>query len=195
LTAKSKTRTAALAQIAGLTGVALALCLAGCTRPVGEAVPNFELTNWDGRKVSNESLKGKRTILTFTYAKCILACPMITFQLKSLDEELASPPDLSYVHVSVNPTEDTPEEILAHFEKHEIDPHKDPRWLFLGGPEERVAAMLDAFDIEVTRKPVDQGVLIEHTNKVMVLNRDGRAVAVFDNYHWDKEEMKIALQQ
>ena len=192
MTVQTTTRAAA---VACLASVAVVLYLAGCTRPVGEAVPSFELTNWDGRKVSNESLKGTRTILTFTYAKCILACPMITFQLKSLDDEIASPPDINYVHVSVNPTEDTPEEILAHFEKHEIDPHKDPRWLFLGGSEQRVEAMLDAFDIEVTRKPVDQGVLIEHTNKVMVLNPDGRAVAVFENYHWDKEEMRIALEQ
>jgi len=160
---------------------------------VGEAIPSFELTNWDGRTVSNESLKGKATILVFTYAKCPLACPLVTFQLKSLDDDIGSPPDLNYVHVSVNPADDTPEEVIKHFEKHEIDAQKDPRWLFLGGSPEHVAATLDAFDVEVTRKRVDEGTLIEHTIKVLVLGRDGRQVATFDNYHWEEKEMRLAL--
>lgn len=163
-------------------------------RPQDGTVPRFELTNWDGQRVSTDSLKGERTILVFTYAKCVFGCPLITHQLKSLDEEIGSPPDLNFLHISVNPTLDTPQEILKHFDKHEIDAKQDSRWLFLAGEEEEVASVLADYGIEVKRTPVKGGVLVEHTIKVLVINRAGEPVATFDTYHWDTERMLHALR-
>lgn len=160
----------------------------------GVRVPEFELTNWDGSRISRDSLRGKRTILAFTYAKCEIACPLITLQLKSLDEKIGSPQDLRFLHVSVNPADDTPEEILAHFAKHDIDPRKDTRWLFAGGSEEEVAVMLKKFGIKVTRRPVEEGVLIEHTIKILVIDEEVEAVAEFDSFFWDEGEMLDALR-
>lgn len=159
-----------------------------------ESLPRFELANWDGRKVSTDSLKGRTTILVFTYAKCAFACPMVTYQLKELDEEMGSPPDLRFLHISVNPAQDTPEEVLRHFEKHDIDPRRDLRWLFLIGPESSVASALKAFGIEVKRTPVERDVLIEHTMKALVIDPEGRPVMAFNTYQWDKEEMLRALR-
>lgn len=159
-----------------------------------ETLPPFELTNWDGRKVSVDSLRGKTTILVFTYAKCVFACPMVTYQLKTLDGEIGSPPDLNFLHISVNPALDTPEEILKHFQKHDIDPRRDPRWLFLSGSEEEVAAVLADYGIEVKHRAVKEGILIEHTIKVLVVDPQGRRVATFDTYQWDPQEMRHALR-
>jgi len=158
-----------------------------------ETMPPFTLTNWDGRAVSLDALKGRTIILTFTFAKCVYACPMVTFQLKVLDEELGSPPGLSYLHVSVNPAQDTPEEILSHFRKHDIDPRRDPRWLFATGSEAQTAAVLAAYGIQVKRTPTPQGELIEPTVKVVVIDPEGRRAATFDTYQWDREEMRHAV--
>ncbi len=157
-------------------------------------LPAFELENWDGRKLSHASLEGKTTLVAFTYAKCVYACPMITFLLKDLDSELGSPRDVSYLHVSVNPAADTRREILKHFKKHQIDPRKDSRWLFLNGPKDGIAELLAELEIEVERKKIKGGELIEHTILVLVLAPDGRTVAGFDSYHWDPEEMEHALR-
>jgi protein SCO1/2 len=178
-----------------------ALCVAGVALPsgavalpVGEAAPAFELANWDGRRVSSESLKGNRALLAFTYAKCVRACPMLTYQLRGLDRDLGRPADVRYVHISVNPSEDTPEEIIEHFRKHDIDPRADGRWLFLSGDEGEVADVLEAFDVEVTLTPVEGGNLVEHTIVVFVVNAEGKVVAEFDTYHWDEKEMHGALE-
>jgi len=158
-----------------------------------ETVPPFALINWDGRPVSTESLRGRTTILVFTFAKCVFACPMVTFQLKALDEELGSPTGLSYLHVSVNPAGDTRSEILSHFRKHDIDPHRDPRWLFATGSEAQTAAVLSAYGIRVQRTSTPQGELIEPTIKVVVIDPQGRLAATFDSYQWNREEMRHAL--
>jgi len=170
----------------------LLLCVGGCLRT--ETLPDFELTNWDGRKMSVASLRGKRTILAFTYAKCVAACPMVTQQLKTLDDEHGNPPDLNYLHISVNPSLDTREEILKHFDKHGIDAEMDPRWLFLTGDEDATAEVLADFGIEVKRTELEIGTFVEHTIKVLVLDESATPVATFDTYHWDQERMLNALR-
>ncbi len=158
-----------------------------------QELPEFELRNWDGVEVSNVSLEGATTIIAFTYAKCILACPMITFQLGDLDRQLDSPPGIRYLHISVNPTDDTAEEILLHFAKHDIDPRQDPRWMFVNGPQSALSEMLEELAIEVERTPVEGGYLIDHTILVLVVGPDGRTLKSFETYHWDQEELLDVL--
>ncbi len=159
----------------------------------GASAPAYELTNWDGKRISSDSLRGSHTIVAFTYAKCIRACPMLTYQLKGLDRRLGHPADVKYVHISVNPSADTAEEILEHFRKHEIDPRTDRRWLFLAGDEKEVEAVLSDYDIDVTLTPVDGGHVIDHSIKVFVMSPDGKLAAEFDTYHWDENRMRHAL--
>ncbi len=158
-----------------------------------QELPEFELRNWDGVEVSNLSLEGATTIVAFTYAKCLFACPMVTFQLGDLDQELQSPPGIRYLHISVNPAEDTAEEILLHFAKHDIDPRQDPRWMFVNGPQSALSEMLEKLGIEVERTPVEGGYLIDHTILVLVVGPDGRTLKSFETYHWDQEELLDVL--
>lgn len=175
-----------------LPTIALALVLGASVD--NEALPEFALENFDGRSFSNASLEGKTTIVIPTYAKCIFACPMITFFLTELDKELGSPANIQYAHVSVQPTEDTAAEILEHFEEHGIDSEADPRWLFINGPENDVVQFLADTDVQVKHTKVQEGVLIEHTMRVFVVGPNGETLAKFDTYFWDKEEMHHALR-
>ncbi len=157
-------------------------------------LPTFALENYDGRPITNASLEGKTTIVVPTYAKCIFACPVITFVLTGLDEELGAPGTVQYLHVSIQPEEDTAEEILSHFQKHEIDATQDPRWLFANGPVDDIEKFLADLGIEITRTPVEGGFVIEHTVRVYVVGPDGNMMTRFDTYFWNEEEMRHALQ-
>jgi len=172
--------------------MALALLLGG--GPEAEAFPSFALENYDGQPFSNASFEGKTTIVIPTYAKCIFACPMITFFLTELDEELGSPANIQYAHVSVQPMEDTADEIVEHFQDHGIDTGRDPRWLFINGPEEEVLTFLNDTDVRVKRTQVEDGVVIEHTIRLFVVGPNGETLAKFDTYFWDREEMLHALR-
>lgn len=175
-----------------LQTMALALLLGGVAD--AETFPSFALENYDGQAFSNASFTGKTTIVIPTYAKCIFACPMITFFLTELDQELGSPANIQYAHVSVQPTEDTADEILEHFQDHGIDTERDPRWLFINGPEEEVLTFLADTDVHVKRTEVEDGVVIEHTTRLFVVGPNGETLAKFDTYFWDREEMLHALR-
>jgi len=165
----------------------------GLSAVAAEPLPRFALPNWDGREVTNDALLGKRAIVVFTYAKCVVGCPTVTFRLKGLDEELGHPPDLRFVLISVNPTVDTAEEVLRHFHTCDIDPQRDPRWLFLGGTQQQVAPVLAEYGITVNHTQTPLGDYIKHTIKVVVVGPDGRPTATFPTYQWDSEEMRHAL--
>ena len=167
------------------------LGVAGAAAP--PPIPPFALPNFDGRVVTSDALLGKRAILVFTYAKCVVGCPTVTFRLKGLDAELGHPPDLRVVLISVNPTVDTAAEVLRHFHTCDIDPKRDPRWLFLGGTRQQVAPVLAEYGITVKHTQTPLGDLIKHTIKVVVVGPDGRPTATFSTYQWDPEEMRHAL--
>lgn len=178
------------AALTGLLGV-----MPGSRGAGADALPPFELPNWDGQVITADSFPGSRTIVLFTYAKCDMACPMATQALQELDQELGKPEDLRLIHISVNPTEDSCEEILKHFAKFGIDPRLDPRWLFLRGTPEQTAAVLTRYGIEVSRTPIPTvGMLIRHTVKVLVFEPMDETLQVFDTYQWMEEEMHDALQ-
>ena len=176
--------------------IAYSLCAVNSARAEAgqERFPTFSLTNFDGEQVALDSLGGSAAIIVFTYAKCKYGCPMITFYLKGLDEELGSPEGLRFVHISVNPADDSAGEIRAHFKKFDIDPSKDPRWLFLNGPEEKIVSLLEESGIEVKRTPLKDDVLIEHTVRVQVVDQSSQVLATFPTYLWDAERMKDALR-
>jgi cytochrome oxidase Cu insertion factor (SCO1/SenC/PrrC family) len=175
-----------------LQTLALALLLGGGAD--AGSFPSFALENYDGQPFSNASFEGKTTIVVPTYAKCIFACPMITFFLNELDQELGSPASIQYALVSVQPAEDTADEILEHFNDHGIDTERDPRWLFINGPEEEVLTFLADTDVHVKRTQVEDGVVIEHTIRLFVVGPNGETLAKFDTYFWDREEMQHALR-
>ncbi len=83
----------------------LAVTLALTVSVPARDLPSFEFENYDGRIVTSAAFMGKTTIVVPTYAKCIFACPMITFLLTQLDEDLGAPENLQYLHVSIQPEE------------------------------------------------------------------------------------------
>ena len=119
---------------------------------------------------------------------------MITFFLTELDKELGAPEDVQYLHVSVNPRDDTAEEIRSHWDKHAIDAEADPRWLFANASEGAIGGLLDALDVDVTRTQIGEGALTEHSVRVYVIGPRGEILARFDTYFWERKEMLHALR-
>ena len=178
---------------AGCGTARLALIWLWATPCVGaQELPEFELAQLGRAAVSNASLEGATTIVAFTYAKCIFACPMITFQLGDLDQDLESPPGIRYLHISVNPAEDTrrgdPAPLRQARHRSTSGSALDVRQRSAGSLEP--SCWLDDLGIEVKRTQVEGGYLIEHTILVLVVGPDGSTeMASFDTYNWDQEEL------
>src|SRR5262249_52529592 len=106
------------------------LFLIGCGKkelPVLSNVPDFTLTERSAREVRRDELAGKIWIADFIFTECAGTCPLMTTNMKKLQEAL--PAEIQFVSFSVDPAHDT--QVLKEYaDRNGADPK---RWLFLTG--------------------------------------------------------------
>jgi protein SCO1/2 len=138
---------------------------------VGEAVPDFTLTDQHGAAVSLSSLRGQVVAITFIYSRCPLPdyCPRLVNNLAEVRNRYRARlgVDLTLLTLTFDPKYDTPEVLKAFAARYGGNV---AGWHFLSGSPESVAAVCASFGIESWP---DQG-LITHSLQTAVLDREGR---------------------
>lgn len=98
--------------------------------PVIRAVPEFSLTDQNGKTVTNADLRGHIWIADFIFTRCKGPCPLMTARMLEMQKALVKTPEVKLVSVTVDPEYDTPEVLRAYAEANHADP---ARWKFLTG--------------------------------------------------------------
>ena len=98
--------------------------------PVIRAVPDFTLTDQDGKIVTKDDLRGKIWIADFIFTRCQGPCPLMTARMLEMQRALVKAPEIKLVSVTVDPAYDTPEVLKAYAAANKADPQ---RWKFLTG--------------------------------------------------------------
>ena len=168
-------------------------------------VPDFALTERNGRRITRADLMGKVWIANFIYTQCRETCPLQSAQLARLQAEFVSEEDLRLVSITVDPERDTPVVLSRHAERYRADP---VRWLFLPGDRLAIYHLAkEGFRLGVV-DPDDQqagGVLrvlvpapalathgskglILHSSRFVLVDRQARIRA----YHLPDDEQSLA---
>jgi protein SCO1/2 len=150
---------------------------------IGDALPDFRLTDERGEAVRLADLHGKVVAIDFLYTRCPLpdVCPRLAASFAALQrrfrERLGK--DLVLLSVTVDPDYDTPP-VLADYSKRW---GADPRgWRFLTGDVADLAAALG--EVYWT----DEG-SIGHNSVTSIIGRDGRLAATVDGSNWRIEQV------
>ncbi|NBO91624.1 MAG: DUF420 domain-containing protein [Planctomycetia bacterium] len=139
------------------------------------SVPAFHLTERNGRPLSNNDLRGKVWIASFVMTRCPDGkCPQVAQTVKRLQDELASRSDVRLVTFTSDPERDDPEELKRYAESHGADPS---RWLFLTGEYDQIDALMRGLYLRGGEKKQDR---TDHSQKIIVIGRDGNIVGYFD---------------
>jgi protein SCO1/2 len=149
-------------------------------------VPNFVLTDQQGRSVSDRDLRGSVWVANFIFTRCPSACPLLTAKFKALQAKLDTRPDLRFVSISVDPEHDTPQVLAAYAARFGADP---ARWRFLTGPLADIErTVVQGFKIHVgapTPNALDPSLIdIMHGEHFVLVDRDG---AIRGYYRADDE--------
>ena len=117
----------------------VALLLASCARvkplPVLSTIPQFDLVASNGQPFDSRSLDGYVWVANFIYTSCDGPCPMMSHQMRGIQNSTSSTPQLKLVSFTVDPAHDTPP-VLAKYAAHfKADPE---RWYFLTGEMDRL---------------------------------------------------------
>ena len=104
-----------------------------------------KLLDQDGREVRfyTDALRGKIVLISFIYTSCTDICPILMHNLSDVQNSLGERfgKDVFFVSISVDPEDDTPEELRKYAERYGAK----PGWTFLTGPKKDVDAVIKRF--------------------------------------------------
>lgn len=150
---------------------------------INDTVPNFELIDQNGQKVTFDQMRGKGVIVSFLFTRCPYPdkCPMIGRKLgdlaalaKNLGEDKD---DIRVMAITLDPAYDRPEVLKAYtqgFDK------KHKGWTFLTGTEEQVAQVAGAFGVTYWK----ENGTVEHNMRTAFVDPQGRLRIVKTGSTW-----------
>jgi protein SCO1 len=176
--------------LSALVGVAFGLAIAGAhwfreaaasqsgaELAVLGTVPDFELVERGGSRVSLASLRGKVWVADFVFTHCAGPCPLISSKMARLQEAVRGLEDVRLVTFTVDPERDTPEVLAEYAQHYRADAE---RWLFLTGPKEPIYRLVgDGFHLAVEQSEDDAG-LVSHSTRLVLVDGQGRIRGYYD---------------
>jgi len=157
---------------------------------IGDAVPDFTLTDQSSRPVRLAEFRGHVVALNFVYTRCPLpdVCPRLCAGFARLQKRFADR-DLALLSVTLDPQYDSPEVLVGYAKIWRADL---VRWHFLTGTLEDVQRVAGRFGI--ISWP-EEG-LLTHTSETAVIGRDGKLLALIagSSYTADQLGDLIALE-
>lgn len=167
---------------------------------VGQSVPDFALTNQDGKSVAIKDFKGKALAITFIYSQCPLPeyCIKMSTSFsdlaKILNADAQLKDKLALLSISFDPERDTPAKLrtygLGYMGKGATELGV---WQLAVGKDAEVRKIADFFGL---RYEVDQNdkTQINHSLRTAVIGPDGKVTKIFPGNEWTVADLKNELE-
>lgn len=135
----------------------------------------FELTDQNGKKVTDKDLSGKPFLVFFGFTNCPDVCPTTLFDVSEVMKALGPDADrTAALFVTVDPERDTAPQLKSYLGS--FDPHV----LGLTGDAASLAAVAKAYRVYYKKVPLDGGdYTMDHTAIVYLMDKYGHFVAPF----------------
>lgn len=171
---------------------------------IGKDVPDFSLTNQDGKRISLKDFRGKALAITFIYAKCPLPdyCIRMSTNFSDLANQVAANAELKdkirLLSISFDPANDTPEKLRSYGLGYlGNDPKaKFDVWQLAVGKDAEVRKIADFFGLRYQIDEQDK-TQINHSLRTAVIAPDGKVTKIFPGNEWTPalllKELKATL--
>ena len=137
----------------------------------------FALTDQNGKRVTDQDLRGKPTIIYFGFAYCPDVCPTSLLLMQTGVDQLgpAAAGKVNMVFITVDPERDTPQSLKEYVGQF------GPTMVGLTGTQDQVAAAAKAFRVYYQKVPGKEGApyLMDHSSIFYLMDRNFRFVKHF----------------
>ncbi len=159
---------------------------------IGEIVPDFTLTDQNGRVIHLSDFRGKAVVLTFIYTRCPLPnfCPLMSKNFSQLEERLSAEFTNRYqlLSVSMDSDFDTPEVLKEYAARYNANA-KD--WTFATGDAEQIKLVAGLIGLYY----VKENGLISHDLRTALIGPDGRLVHLWKSNVWTPYEVQRMVRE
>jgi protein SCO1 len=158
-------------------------------------LPDFELINQDGQKVSEKALDGKITIVDFFYTNCPTICMQMNKSLDSLAGEYGPNKMIQFVSITVDPQRDTQSALKTYSEQFKKPASK---WMFLTGDTSTIYPLARNGFLVNAVKTGNDGFI--YSDKIILIDSHKRirgyyAAGVSDEFDRLDNEIKVLLSE
>lgn len=170
---------------------------------IGKEVPDFTLTNQEGKPVSPKDFRGKAWAITFIYSQCPLPdfCILMSKNFSDAANQIARNDELKdrvrLLSISFDPERDTPEKLkqygLGYLGKD--SPAKDFEiWQLAVGDDAKIKKIADYFGL---RYEVDESdkTQFNHSLRTIVISPEGKITKVFLGNDWTPNDLINELKK
>ena len=138
------------------------------------SVPDFSLTNQQGKLLALSDMAGKIWVADFIFTNCPTICPAMSQEMARLQSEFVTDP-VYFVSFSVDPERDTSEVLARYAAKYGAD---DKRWHFLTGEREHIYELAkDGFSLAAGHN----GSEVLHSTRFVLVASDGCIYGRYDS--------------
>lgn len=168
----------------------------------GDVVPDFALTNQDGKRIHLAQYRGQALALTFIYTRCPQPdqCTLMSNNFAAIDRELQKQPEVyqktHLLSISFDPDYDTPKVLRSYGASH-TERYSDesfPHWEFATGSSDEVKGIAQFFGMRYyhdTESGEDQ---VIHSLRTAVISPEGKLAKLYRGNEWKPEEILADLK-
>jgi len=155
--------------------------------PIGEALPDFTLTNQDGRPATLSAFRGKLIAVDFIYTRCPLpnVCPMLSANFARLQKRFGD--KITLLSVTLDPQYDTPQVLTDYAQRWRADSRN---WHFLTGSSDEIRKVAGYFGVIFWP---EEGV-ITHTSSTAIVDPAGRLAAMVEGSSFTSQQLIDLVQ-
>ncbi len=163
----------------------------------GDEVPNYLLTNQDGKNIRIKDYRGKALALTFIYTRCPMPdqCTLMSNNFSIIDQELQKQPELyektHLLSISFDPDYDTPKVLRSYGAaftgrySNETFQH----WEFATGTKDEIKGLGQFFGLRYYHDTSSGQEQIIHSLRTAVIGPEGKVFKVYRENQWKPEEV------
>jgi protein SCO1 len=167
---------------------------------IGKEIPDFTLTDQDGKRFSMKDYRGRAVAVTFIYTKCPLPnyCILMSRHFSDLAIQLNASDlkdKIRLLSVSFDPKIDTPAELKKYGTGYLGNPPKPDFtvWQLATGSEKEVKDVADFFGLRYEIQ-ADDKTQFNHSLRTAVIAPDGKVTKIFAGNEWTANDLLRELQ-
>lgn len=167
---------------------------------VGNPIPDFELTNQEGKQIAMKDFRGKALAMTFIYAQCPLPdfCIRMSTNFSDLANQLRSDPGagdkVALLSISFDPARDTPAKLKQYGLGYMGKDAKDLGvWQLAVGKDAEVRKIADFFGLRYEVDPNDKTQFV-HSLRTAVIGPDGIVRKILPGNEWTPKDLLRELE-
>jgi protein SCO1/2 len=141
------------------------------------SISDFAFVNQFSDTISQSDYEGNIYLANFVFTTCPTICPVMTYNMRRVQQKLAQYPNFKILSHTVFPKYDTPEVLLEYANMMEADLSN---WNFVTGKREDIYSIANSYFVNVMEDSTAQGGFL-HSEYFVLVDKEGRIRARDDD--------------